>query len=172
MSRPLVIGIGNAMRGDDGAGLLAARRLVARKPSTYDVREADGEAATLLELWRDRPRVLVIDALDGALPPGTIVRHDAGKHPLPCATFSCSSHALGLAEAVELARSLGRLPEEIVVFGIQAEHFEHGAPPSESVRATLSTLCDRIENEIAGHGDECDNSSDRLDPAAADSYPS
>ena len=68
----------------------------------------------------------------------------------PPATFaSASTHALGLAEAVELARALERLPPRLLVFGIEAASFETGAEPSAAVRAAAQRVADATAEELA-----------------------
>ena len=74
---------------------------------------------------------------------GTIHRLDASERELPAELFRASTHHVGLAEAVELARALGRLPARTVIYGIEGESFEIGErahaaqsrpPPSASPR--------------------------------------
>ena len=58
------------------------------------------------------------------------------------------THALGLAAVVELARSLDLLPKRLVVVGIEAGQFDHGAPMSEAVQAALPTATDAVFTAI------------------------
>ena len=55
-----------------------------------------------------------------------------------------STHALGLAEAVELARSLGRLPQRVVVYGIEGESFAFG----KGLSAAVAAAADRVTEEV------------------------
>jgi len=146
MSDTLVIGVGNALRGDDAAGLHVARRLTAR--GVEGVHEASGETASLMELWQGASCVFLADAAQSGAEPGTVTRLDASSHPLPAAFLHCSTHAFGVAEAVELARSLGSLPPRIIVFGIEGGSFEHGAPLSPAVEAGVRKAVEMIEAEL------------------------
>ena len=131
--RGVVVGIGNSARGDDAAGLIAARRLGGL--------EHEGDPVTLLDLWGDADVAVVIDAVSSGAPPGTIHRFEATAAPLPTHLRSSSStHALGLAEAIELGRALGRLPGRLVVFGIEGERFEAGAEVSRAVAAAAEAV--------------------------------
>ena len=72
--------------------------------------EREGEPIDLIDMWADEPQTTVIDAVSSGAEPGTIHRVDAGQARLPAELFRGSTHALGVAEAVELARALGRPP--------------------------------------------------------------
>jgi hydrogenase maturation protease len=129
----LVAGLGNRLRGDDAAGLEAAR-VVAERATDVLVVEHEREPTDLIELWDGARVAIVIDALEGN-EPGRIRRFEADRDELPRRlSTSASTHALELAEVVELARSLDRLPDRLVVLGIEGERFETGAglsPPVE-----------------------------------------
>lgn len=123
----VVIGVGNEFRGDDGVGRIVARRLAASALDGVTVHESSGEALSLMELWGQAERVILIDAAESAGEPGTVHRLDASTLALPTAYFHASTHAFSVAEAIEMARSLGQLPPTVIVFGIQGASFEHGA---------------------------------------------
>ena len=67
-----------------------------------------------------------MDAVSTGAEPGTLHRFDATAEPLPAELFRSSTHALGVADAVELARELDRLPARLAVYGIEGENFETG----------------------------------------------
>jgi hydrogenase maturation protease len=143
--RRLLIGLGNELRGDDAAGLLVARE--ARRQlaeggiaDPVEVRELAGEPVGLLEAWAEAERVVLADAVASGAPPGTVHCLDAAAGPLPAAFAGASTHALGLAEAVELGRSLGRLPQALLVLGIEGSDFATGAEPGEPVRAAITAV--------------------------------
>ena len=114
----LVIGLGNDLRGDDGAGIEVARRLRGLAAEAgIDVRAQQGEPAGLIDAWSGRKAVLVVDTIRSGAELGTICRFDASREPLPAQLRgSPSTHALGLAEAIELARALEQLPRRVAVF--------------------------------------------------------
>ena len=147
MSQTLVIGVGNALRGDDAAGLRGAQLLAQR--GLENVHQASGETASLMELWQGADCVFLIDAAQSGVEPGTVTRIDASTHPLPTEFFHCSTHAFGLAEAVELARSLGTLPRRVVVFGIEGLSFEHGAKLSSAAEDGVARAAALIQSEVS-----------------------
>jgi hydrogenase maturation protease len=137
----LVVGVGNALRGDDGAGLEVVRRLRARADSAgVGVRVLEGEGIGLLEAWEGARAVVLVDSVRTNAPPGAIHRIDVTDSPLPAALRSSSStHAVGVGEAIELARALGRLPSRLVVYRVEGGRFETGAALSRRWRR-LSTV--------------------------------
>jgi len=146
MSCALVIGVGNALRGDDAAGLQVARRL--RELGYENAHESKGETASLMELWQGADTVLLADAAQSGAAPGTVTRLDVSTRPLPSAFLHCSTHAFGVAEAVELSRSLGSLPPRVIVFGIEGKNFEHGTPLSAEVEAGVVEALRQIKTEM------------------------
>ena len=148
MARTRIIGIGHPDRGDDAVGRIVAARLRREAPGHAEVIETDGEAARLLDLFEGVDDVIVIDAgLSGAVP-GTIHRLDATAAPLPRPMFATSSHAIGLAESIELARALGSLPKRCIIFAIEAASFDLGAPLSKPVAAAVERVIARVLDEL------------------------
>src|SRR5574341_916324 len=120
---PLIIGIGNEYRGDDAVGLIVARHLKEHLANSAMAIEQSGDGVALIEAWRNAQMVIVIDATMSGAAPGPIHRFDANTQPIPAASFRCSTHAFGLAEAIELARALSELPPRLVVYGIEGKNF-------------------------------------------------
>jgi hydrogenase maturation protease len=140
----LFVGIGNPMRGDDAAGLLVAARLRELSPPGLRVIELEGEPVDLIEAFGGAAAVLVADAVSSDAEPGTVHRFDAGAAPLPARLAGPSTHALGLPEAVELARALGRLPERLTVLGIEGARFEAGSRPLPEVTRAAVSLAEEV----------------------------
>jgi hydrogenase maturation protease len=111
----LVIGIGHPDRGDDAIGRIVARQLNRQAPDGVMVFECDGEAARLLDLLEGADEVVIIDAAASGAEPGTIHRLDAVAGALPAGMFTMSTHSMGLAHAIELARTLGQLPKRCII---------------------------------------------------------
>lgn len=146
--RCVVIGIGNPDRGDDAAGRAVVRRLAGVVPAGVEIVELDGEAASLLACFDGAESAFLVDASLSGARAGSIRRFDAGAAALLHDAFAMSTHGLGLAEALELAKVLGQLPPRCVVYAIEAESFETGAPLSPAVAAAVAEVADRVRNEI------------------------
>jgi hydrogenase maturation protease len=144
----LVIGVGNALRGDDAVGLVVLERLRAALPAV-PMREESGEGAALMEAWAAAQQVFIIDATASGAAPGTIHRLDAQAQPIPAEFFHYSTHDFGVAEAIEMARVLGRLPASLVIYGIEGSSFNFGAELTPAVARAVPEVVQRLQQEIA-----------------------
>ncbi len=141
----MVIGVGNPMRGDDGAGLDVAAAL--RGEPGIEVRQHAGEGLDLIAIWEGAGAVLLVDTVRSGAPPGTLHRFDISDGPLPSRLRRQAGHAVSVATAIELARTLGRLPAKVVVYGVEGERFETGSAPSAAVQAAIEPLADAVRSE-------------------------
>jgi hydrogenase maturation protease len=146
----VVIGVGNAWAGDDAAGLLVARMVRARAPAEVGVIEHEGEPTALIESWAGACLAVVVDATSGGGAPGQTRVFDATRRPLPADVAGTSTHALGLSEAIELARALRRLPGRLLVVGIEGRCFEAGAEAGPEVKGALHEACEQVLALVAG----------------------
>jgi hydrogenase maturation protease len=144
----LVIGIGNAYRSDDGVGFVAARRLTNQRSRSFRVLEHSGEGADLMNCWEGAEAVILLDAVLSGSKPGTLHRWNASRRPLPARTFRGSSHAFSLVAAVELARVLRRLPQRLIVYGIEGRDFRAGTGLSPETEEAISDLVHRVLKEV------------------------
>ena len=147
--RAKVIGIGNAWRNDDGAGLAVARLLEGTLPPGVEVLEREGEPTALIDSWDGEDAIWLVDAVSSDAAPGTVHRHDASSAELPARLFDTSTHHFGLAEAIEIARALGRLPQSAVVFGIEGASFDTGETLSPEVEAAAARVAAAVQEEVA-----------------------
>ncbi|PRY26885.1 hydrogenase maturation protease [Aliiruegeria haliotis] len=143
--RRLVIGFGNAMRRDDGVGPWIATRL-ADGGLRARVWSADGMG--LIWIFGTETNLTLIDATRSGSAPGSIVRFDAIKTSLPRPLFHNSTHEFGLAEAVETARRLGRLPDRLEVIGIEGADFTARAGLSAEVARAASAVVAELTQAV------------------------
>ena len=136
----LVLGLGNPLMGDDGAGLVALERLRV-DPLPDGVTLADGGTwgLNLLPAVEGCRRLLVIDAVRSGRPPGTVVILEREEIPRFLAT-KLSPHQIDLREVLALAEWRGTLPDETVVVGIEPAVVELRTGLSASVAAGLDAL--------------------------------
>lgn len=143
-----LVGVGNRFRSDDAAGLEVARRVREMHPRGIRVVEEEGEPGSLLQAWELVAEALVIDAVEADEEPGALLRFEATAGPLPVELFRPSTHALGVADAVELGRELERLPHRLAVYGIAGENFETGEGLSPPVQTTVDALVEELHDEL------------------------
>ena len=144
----LIIGVGNAYRGDDGVGLRIAQDIKKKSPDYVNVIEQSGEGISLMDSWKDADTVILIDAVHSGAQPGTIHRFDVHTQTIPAKFFHYSTHAFGVAEAIELARALKQLPQNFIVYGIEGKCFEAGIGLSLEVEESAQEGGKRVKQDI------------------------
>ena len=140
--------MGNAWRSDDAAGLAVARLLEGTLPEGVEVLEREGEPTSLIDSWEGAEAVWLVDAVSSGAEPGTVHRHDASSAELPARLFDTSTHHFGLAEAVEIARALGRLPGTAIVYGIEGGNFDTGETLGPEVEAATARVAEAVREEV------------------------
>jgi hydrogenase maturation protease len=148
--RRVVVGVGNRFRRDDSAGLEVAELLRERVARDVQVRTLEGEPTTLLDVLADAELTILVDAVATAGRPGEICRFDATHEPVPNNVFGASTHAFGLGETIELARTLGRLNGRVLVYGITGEDFGAGEALSATVATAVQTAAAAILQDLSG----------------------
>jgi hydrogenase maturation protease len=143
-----VIGVGNTSRGDDGVGPAVATAVAASAPAV-DVMVSTADPSRLIERWESAETVVLVDAMVGGSAPDRIAVFDATDEPLPADFDAISSHGFGVPAAVELARSLGKLPDHLVVIGVTGYDFEGiGLSPivEDAVGDAVQAVMEVVEN--------------------------
>ncbi|HHT9136735.1 MAG TPA: hydrogenase maturation protease [Candidatus Wunengus sp. YC60] len=144
----LIIGIGNAFRGDDAVGLRVAQDIKKEAPDRVNVIVQNSDGAALMESWKNADTVILIDAVHSGGNFGTIYRFDVHTQPIPTEFFHYSTHAFGVAEAIELARALKQLPQNLIVYGIEGKCFEAGIGLSIEVERAAQEVVTRVRRDI------------------------
>ena len=142
------MGLGNAYRGDDAAGLEVVAAVRARVGPDVTVMPCEEEPSRLLEAWEGSSTAVIVDAVVSGAEPGTIHRLDASDIPIPAGTFRSSTHAFSLGETIEIARALGRLPRRVLVYGIEAADVTAGAELTPAVAAAVDRVADAIVRDL------------------------
>jgi hydrogenase maturation protease len=151
MTGPVVIGVGNPYRRDDGAGPAVLAAL--RRDPVPGVRlvDSDGEPGRLIAAWEGTPLAVVVDAATGDPPrPGRIHRFTALRR---IGGSAATSHSVDLGDAVALARVLGLMPNRLVLFTVEPADTGFGTDLSAPVTAAVRRLDQRIRAELAAGTD-------------------
>jgi hydrogenase maturation protease len=144
-----VIGVGNAWRGDDAAGLLVVRRLKADPLPGVEITECQGTVTAVREAWKDAAGVIVVDAVVSGSRPGAIYRFNAHGGGVPVQlSRSSSSHGWGVAEALALGEVLQELPPYLIIYGIEGQNFGPGQEVSQEVAEAIPEAARRLRREI------------------------
>lgn len=122
----LVLGIGNVLWADEGFGVRAVEALHEQYEFPESVRLMDGgtQGLYLVQYVQAARRLLVFDAVDYGLPPGTIklVRDD--EVPRFMGAKKMSLHQTGFQEVLASAALTGRYPKELLLIGVQPQQLE------------------------------------------------
>jgi hydrogenase maturation protease len=131
--RVLVAGVGNPLRGDDGFGVLAARRLSEdpRCPPDAVVMETGiGGIHMVQELMRGYDALVIFDAVDRGHTPGEVALLEpmlpdtAGMSDTERRDFFCDMHYATPVRALTLAREIGALPSLVRIVACQPHDAE------------------------------------------------
>jgi hydrogenase maturation protease len=150
--RILVAGMGNLLRGDGGFGIEVIRRLRERGDLPACVRAVDvgvAEIALVHELLDGYELLIIVNAVCGGRPPGTLVTlnpqvPDQRGLPAP-GTAPGDPHPRKPARILGLAAALGVLPDETVIVGCEAEpHDEPRLTLSEPVAVAVDQAAERV----------------------------
>ncbi|MDW8102256.1 MAG: hydrogenase maturation protease [Anaerolineae bacterium] len=120
-SKTLVLCLGNPLMGDDGAGVAVARMLKKLGlPPSVDLLEGEIDGLYFLGLAEGYDKIIVVDAAEMNLEPGTWKAFDAAPELLK-GNSGLSTHQFGLGEALRLAEKLKLPLPPIKVYGIQPQ---------------------------------------------------
>ena len=149
-SDPVVVGIGNPYRRDDGIGPALADAVEAL--GLPGVRTATLPATTsdLLHTWAGASLAIVVDAVRcEPSSPGRIHRvHPGATGSTELSATPASTHELSLEQAARLGELLGLEPARLVVFAVEAADLGHGEGFSPAVEAALPALLRAVAEEL------------------------
>ncbi|MHB1687830.1 MAG: hydrogenase maturation protease [Ignavibacteriaceae bacterium] len=129
----IVFGVGNLYRSDDAVGLIILEKLRSQNMHGVLLIEIVGDGLSLIQEWTERDKVIIIDAVSSGSSPGTIFRLDLLRQQIPSEKFHFSSHTFNLADAIELAAQLKKLPAVLRLFAIEGKNFDFGSMVSHEV---------------------------------------
>ena len=145
----LVLGVGNILLGDEGVGVRVAEKIM-QCPLPEDTEVIDGGTSQLVivDLIRGRRKVIIIDAVCGDGPPGTLYKF--GVADLQAAAGSMrSAHDMGVTEAVFFLNLTGELPDDFTFFGVEPGSLEPSLEFTPPVAAAMPRLTELVM-EAAG----------------------
>jgi hydrogenase maturation protease len=108
------------------------------------------EPTRLLDQWDGIDILVVVDAVRTGAPPGTLHRVDGSTGPLPRDLRLASTHAVGVADALDLGRALERAPRRVVVLGVEGRAFGMGDAMTPAVSAALDDVVAAALAELGG----------------------
>jgi hydrogenase maturation protease len=154
--RILVIGLGNCYRRDDGVGIYVAEKIKSRNLAGVKVIERLSDTSRLLDIWAGADKAYIIDCTASGAKPGHIYKFDALNELIPEDYFArYSTHSVSVVDAIVLAKTLGELPGELIVYGIEGKDMTDGEDLSPEIVRAVNEVIRLITNEITEvKGDE------------------
>lgn len=146
MNGDLIVGIGSP-HGDDAVGWRAIERLgrivapAVRKVALREPMDLPLHLDGCRRLW-------IVDACRSGRPLGSVQRLSWPDQRIEYVGAS-SSHGLGIDAALRLVEALGRLPERVVIFAVEAANAAPGDGVSAEVEAALSVVEQRLVAELS-----------------------
>jgi hydrogenase maturation protease len=150
----LVLGIGNVLWADEGFGVRAVEALHARYalPAGVNILDGGTQGLYLFGAVAAARRVLVFDAIDFGLAPGTLRVLRDGEVPA-WSRGKVSPHQTGFNDILALAQLRGEAPEAITLIGVQPEELSDlGGSLRASVKARIPEAVALASSELAAWG--------------------
>jgi hydrogenase maturation protease len=149
-----VVGIGNLLLSDDGAGIHAVRALRRDSRVQSMARLIDGGTVgtDLLAEVCGCEKLLIVDAVDAGLPPGAMIWMDLGdadpRQPGPPKIETRNAHQCGIPELLDDLRLLGVAPRDMVLVGIQPATIGLGTQLSPQLASALPALAAEVVRQL------------------------
>lgn len=145
----MVLGVGNILLMDEGIGIKAIEALENRFNLPDNVELLDGGTAgiELLRHIEGREHLIIIDAMKCDHPPGTVMRMEGDDVPAAFKT-RISPHQLGLSDLLAASLLTGKMPENVILFGVEPKIMETGFSLSGEVEASFDKLIDAVVDEL------------------------
>ncbi len=150
MKETLVAGLGNSLMSDEGIGVAVLARLAERADRYPRAEFVDlgSSAMRALHAMAGRRKAVFIDCAFMDEEPGTLRRFTPEQVGSRKALAGLSLHEGDLLKIIELSRSLGECPPEVVIFGIQPQSIEPGQALSPALSARLEEYADAVAAEL------------------------
>lgn len=139
--RALVLGIGNLLWADEGFGVRAVEALNAEYEFPRNVMLMDGgtQGIYLVQHVRDADILVIFDAVDYGLAPGTMKLVEGDEVPKFLGARKMSLHQIGFQEVLAMAEMMGDYPQHVLLIGVQPVELEdYGGSLREEVKAQIA----------------------------------
>ena len=146
----LIICLGNPLMRDEGIGIRLASKLSVQLADNPNVEVLDLGTCTMsaMHVIAGRKKVIFIDCAIMGQPPGTIRRFGPRDVRSLKVRMRYSMHEGDLINILELSRSLGECPDDIIIFGIEPKEIAHGEGLSRELENNIQQYVQVIMNEL------------------------
>ena len=136
----LILGIGNTLLSDEGAGIHALNQLQSVYSDIPNLTFLDGGTLSFtLATWiEDCTNFIVFDAAELLKPVGTVDVFVNDEMDAFLGASKRSAHEVGLLDLMDIARLTDHLPVNRALIGIQPDYMGWGMEPTAKVKAALT----------------------------------
>ena len=126
MAQILILGIGNVLWADEGFGVRCVETLADRYAFPANVRLLDGgtQGLYLLPFMEEADALIVFDAVDYGLPPGSLKLVENDQVPAFMGAKKMSLHQTGFQDVIATAQLMGYCPTQMLLIGCQPVELE------------------------------------------------
>ncbi len=144
----LILGVGNSIQMDDGIGVHVLEELKKISlPGNVELFDGGTAGFDLINVVSERKKVVVIDAVNGGEPPGTIYRFTPEDIKSRNIMYD-SLHQLGIIESLQMAKLLDKYPEECVIFGVEPNEIDWGLELTEPLKIKVPKIIELVLKEL------------------------
>jgi hydrogenase maturation protease len=148
-----IIAVGNSFYGDDGVGTAVLEKI--RQDDLFpeaDLVDVHTDALALLDHLTRGETNVVVDAADMGLEPGAAVGFRPSEVRMKIRSDHLSMHGFGLAETFDLAAQLDRMPDDVLIVGVEPGRVEINRGLSEAVQQAVPRVISIIQAEVRTDG--------------------
>ncbi len=144
-----VVGIGNSLLTDDGAGIHTLERFAANN-ADEDIHCLDGGTVglALLDRIAHHDGFVALDAMILGKPPGTVTVLRGEDMDAHLRRQNGSVHELGLSDLLDALRLRGELPENRALVGIEPADMNWGTEPTDVVAAAIPDAAECVADLV------------------------
>lgn len=136
----LVLGIGNVLMRDDGAGVHAAQDFAQSADKGVRVLDGGTLGLSLLPEVKSCSALIVFDAANFGAEPGAVRTFSGDAMDTQLSGVKSTAHEVALSDLLGAADLLGRKPDRRALIGVQPEMIEWGLEPTAAVMAALPAM--------------------------------
>ncbi|MEN8005878.1 MAG: hydrogenase maturation protease [Candidatus Krumholzibacteriota bacterium] len=148
-----IFAVGNSFFGDDGVGAAVLERI--RREDVFpgaDLIDVHTDALALLDHLSRGEMNVVVDAAEMGLEPGAAIGFRPSEVRLKINSDHLSMHGFGLAEAFDLAAQLDRMPDDVLIVGVEPERVQINQGLSAVVSDAVPRVISIIQAEVQSNG--------------------
>jgi hydrogenase maturation protease len=147
--RKVVLGVGNLLLQDEGVGIHVVRALADRQfPPDVEVIDGGTAGCDLLPVMAGAERVIIVDALEGGEPPGSVYRLTPRDLETRARGPSLSLHDIGIMDVIRLLELMEDQLPEVVIIGVEPGEIAAGVELTPAVAASIPFVLQLVEKEV------------------------